>query len=120
MIADCVCETRENFPDIRFIPANIALAHCPIHIRASSYSCSRSHSCWDTSAVRTHADAGYCTDCHSSSWIGNYSAAPAIVRVTPIFAGAPCTKAKLVSDDCSFELVFAFVVGPDLILAQHV
>lgn len=65
--------------------------------------------------VRLHVDVGYCTGYHSRSL--NYSCltAVAIVLVKPKFADAPCTKVTLASDDCSFELEIAFVVGPDWI-----
>lgn len=66
--------------------------------------------------MQTHADVDYCTD-HNSSSIGNCSAALVIDRVIPKFADARCMRVMLASDDCSFVLGFAFVVGPDLVLA---
>lgn len=71
-------------------------------------------------AARTHADAGYCTDCHSSSWNYSCSIASATVLATPIFADAQCRRAKLASDDCNSEVAVAFVAGPNWFLAQHV
>lgn len=68
--------------------------------------------------ARLHVDVDYCTDYHNNSWNCN-SIVFGFVPVIPVFVDAPCMRVMLVSDDCSFELEFAFVVGPDLFLEQH-
>lgn len=64
-------------------------------------------------AAQTHVDVGYCTDYHSSSWNYNYSIASEIVPEIVVFADAPYMREMLASDDCNFEVEFAFVVDPD-------
>lgn len=70
--------------------------------------------------VRTHADVGYCTDYHNSSWNYNYLIASEIVPEIVVFADAPYTRVKLASGDYNFAVELAFVVDPDWILVQHV
>lgn len=98
---------------------NIALEHFPIHSHALSYSYLHSHSYLDRLAALIHADVGYCTDYHNSSWNYNYLIASVIVPEIAVFADAPYTRVKLASDDCNFEVDFAFVVDPDWILSDN-
>lgn len=70
--------------------------------------------------MRAHADVGYCTGYHNSSWSYSYSIASEIVPEIVVFADAPYMRVMLASDDCNFEVESAFVVDPDWVFAQNV
>lgn len=103
-------------------PENIASVHFPNRSYALSCSCSRWHSCSDTLAAgRLRVDAvDYCTDYHNNWRYCKHLIALVIAPGTLKFVDEPYMTVTLESGDCSFELVIAFVVDPDLILGQHV